>query len=229
MADGARLITGGRREGALFSPTVLDRVSPGSELVTRARTLVKSPGGTVPTTTTTSTTTSTTIASSTTTTTPISTTTTSTTIVAATTSTTLPAASVAACGVIDCDDGNPCTIDICTPGLGCRHDPVDFAALRHGIESDVVVRACIGQRVPPVVTGLIRRARAQVDQAAHATNPRRARRLVGRALQHLRQSRRLVAAAGTRGHLSAPCAADLGTRIQTAEDRGACLRPLPSP
>ncbi|TMA39373.1 MAG: hypothetical protein E6J79_03615 [Deltaproteobacteria bacterium] len=180
-------------------------------------TLVKNAGGTVPTTTTTSTTTSTT-------TTPTSsTTTTSTTIVGATTSTTLPAAPVAACGVIDCDDGNPCTIDICTPGLGCRHDPVDFAALRHGIESDVVVRACIGQRVPPVVTGLIRRARAQVDQAAHATNPRRARRLVGRALQHLRQSRRLVAAAGARGHLSAPCAADLGTRIQTAEERGACL------
>src|SRR5205807_1909996 len=118
-------------------------------------TLVKSPGGTVPTTTTTSTTTSTTIASSPTTTTPISTTTTSTTVVGATTSTTLPAAPVAACGVIDCDDGNPCTIDICTPGLGCRHDPVDFAALRHGIESEAVVDGCIGQRVPPLVTGLI--------------------------------------------------------------------------
>ena len=35
VADGARLITGGRRDGALFSPTILDRVSPGSELVTR--------------------------------------------------------------------------------------------------------------------------------------------------------------------------------------------------
>src|SRR4029077_10104032 len=94
------------------------------------------------------------------------TTTTSTTIAGSTTSTTLPAAPVTACSAVNCDDGIPCTLDTCTPGAGCRHDPIDFAAVRQSIETEVVVDACTGQHVPPLVTGLMRRARAQVDQAA---------------------------------------------------------------
>jgi phosphonoacetaldehyde dehydrogenase len=33
IREGAHLVTGGRRDGALVSPTVLDRVSPGAEIV----------------------------------------------------------------------------------------------------------------------------------------------------------------------------------------------------
>jgi len=115
------------------------------------------------------------------------------------------------------------------PGRGCRHDAVDFAALSRTIESEIVVDSCVGQHVPPLVMGLVRQARGQADRAAQATNPAHARRLVGRALQHLRRSRGLVAVAGRHGHLSATCASSLEARIQTAEDRGACLRPLSSP
>jgi len=171
-------------------------------------TLVKGPGSTTSTTTTSSTTT-TTIAGST------------------TTSTTLPPPPAAACDPGTCDDGNPCTLDTCAPGEGCRHDPVDLAALRASVESGFTVGACVGQPVPALVTALLRQAHGQVERAAHTTSPVRARRLLGRALQRLRGSGRRASVAARRGRISASCAAGLGAQIRTAEDRGACLEPSP--
>jgi len=225
---------------AVDGDTLTEEMIGNDGTVRDSMTLSKGPGGTGSTTTSSTTTTTTVTSTTTSTTTPSyattsttvavasTTTSTSTTIAGSTTSTTLPPP-IAACRAIDCDDGNPCTLDTCTADGRCRHVPVDFTALRLSIETQVVADACSGQRIPPLVVGLMRRAHAQVDKAAHATNPRRARRLVGHALQHLRQSRRLVAAAGGHGHLSAECASSLEARIQMAEDRGACLQPLSSP
>ena len=131
-------------------------------------TLVKSPGSTPSTTTTSSTTT---------------TTSTSATSGGSTTTSTTRAAD--ACGRRACDDGNRCTLDTCAPGGGCRHEPVDLAALRASIDSEFTVDACVGQPAPVLVTALLRQARGQVEQAAHATNLVRARRLLARALQSL--------------------------------------------
>ena len=173
-------------------------------------TLVKSPGSTPSTTTTSSTTT---------------TTSTSATSGGSTTTSTTRAAD--ACGRRACDDGNRCTLDTCAPGGGCRHEPVDLAALRASIDSEFTVDACVGQPAPVLVTALLRQARGQVEQAAHATSLVRARRLLARALQSLRRSGRRASVAARRGRMSASCAAALGAGIRTAEDRGTCLAPLP--
>ena len=132
-----------------------------------------------------------------------------------------------ACGRRACDDGNRCTLDTCARGGGCRHEPVDLAALRASIDSEFTVDACVGQPAPVLVTALLRQARGQVEQAAHATNLVRARRLLARALQSLRRSGRRASVAARRGRMSASCAAALGAGIRTAEDRGTCLAPLP--
>src|SRR5438552_2233036 len=171
-------------------------------------TLVKSPGSTPSTTTTSSTTTTTSATSG-----------------GSTTTSTTRAAG--ACGRRACDDGNRCTLDTCAPGGGCRHEPVDLAALRASIDSEFTVDACVGQPAPVLVTALLRQARGQVEQAAHATNLVRARRLLARALQSLRRSGRRASVAARRGRMSASCAAALGAGIRTAEDRGTCLAPLP--
>ena len=171
-------------------------------------TLVKSPGSTPSTTTTSSTTTTTSATSG-----------------GSTTTSTTRAAD--ACGRRACDDGNRCTLDTCAPGGGCRHEPVDLAALRASIDREFTVDACVGQPAPVLVTALLRQARGQVEQAAHATNLVRARRLLARALQSLRRSGRRASVAARRGRMSASCAAALGAGIRMAEDRGTCLAPLP--
>lgn len=45
-----------------------------------------------------------------------------------TSSTTLPPPTLPACAALDCDDGEACTVDACSPASGCVHEPVPTAA-----------------------------------------------------------------------------------------------------
>ena len=144
-----------------------------------------------------------------------------------TTTTTIPPApsGQAACIVTDCDDRDPCTVDACVPGEGCRHARVDVAILRALIDRDLAVEPCAGERLPRAIVGLLRRARRRVDRVATLGGMRRARGFLARALAPLRRIEVVTLAATHRHRLSAACADGLRNNVRAAEARGECLWP----
>ncbi len=78
----------------------------------------------------------------------------------ATTTTTTTVPDTATCGALDCDDGNPCTQDLCAPVAGCLHVPLTGPACDDGdrctADDRCVAGLCAGTRVgctPPPCPG----------------------------------------------------------------------------
>jgi len=149
-------------------------------------------------------------------------------LVAATVATLAASRAMAACDPGDptccsadaaCDDGNACTLDTCLPDIGCRHDPIDFDALRASIAADV----CPGEVMPQTVGAPLGRTATLVERASTSRTTSRSRRLVRMALRKLGVGAAKLKAAGRRGLVSPGCASSLGTAIATTEREASCL------
>jgi ELWxxDGT repeat protein len=136
----------------------------------------------------------TTTASTSTTTTSTSTTTTSTLVAIASTSSTLTPVSTTTTTVpcVGCDDGDPCTLDICAAGR-CRHEILDdlegvHCRLRH----TAGLLTCEGG-IPTRLEHRLNRARRLVKRAGEDGEQGDARRFVRMARRRLRTAQRLLA------------------------------------
>jgi hypothetical protein len=122
---------------------------------------------------------------------------------------------------VACDDGDPCTDDVCVAGHACGSKPtVGFASVtctcqRSGPE------ACVGQRVPRSVARRHARLCGGFDGAAAKRTPpfRRLRRDVAA----LNGSMGAVVRARKKGRISNDCAAALEAELHDAKDRAARL------
>lgn len=143
-----------------------------------------------PSTTTTASTSITTTSTSTTST----TTTTSTLVVITSTSSTLTPASTTSTTVpcVACDDGDPCTLEICAAGR-CRHEILDgLEGIHCRLRHSAGLLACEG-RISTRIEHRLNRARRLVKRADEYGEQRGARRLVRMARRRLRTAQRLLA------------------------------------
>jgi hypothetical protein len=131
----------------------------------------------------------------------------------------------------DCDDGDPCTTDSCDPVAGCRFELVDYEAVRRTIEGGRRVDDCDGERMPPDLDRLLRRASKLLGKAGDlraAGDPKRAGHLVARTRARLEEAAKRVQLAGARGVLQ-NCVAALDGRIRNALGQASCVPAFPPP
>jgi hypothetical protein len=123
-----------------------------------------------------------------------------------------------------CDDHDRCTVDTCAATGECRHDRLGFDAIATSLAPSLELAACDGQRVPPAIGRLVKRARRLVEHAAHARRAKRAEQFIRRALDELT---RAVRVAHRARDLSFDCASALGAIVSDGLGRTACLLRLP--
>jgi len=123
---------------------------------------------------------------------------------------------------LDCDDGDPCTVDVCVPTTGCTHAPVGLDLVRGEIEGALATQACVSEPVPARITGPLTRARRLIERAG--TRPADGQALlVASAAQRLTTSAGRTAGAALHGLINDGCASALSATIELAEGHAACL------
>jgi hypothetical protein len=119
----------------------------------------------------------------------------------------------------DCDDGEPCTADACTPS-GCRHDARSgFAAATCAFDVGVPPAGCAGDAPPASIARRFTQAKSFLDRGAGQANPRKARAFVAKASKALRKAAKVVEKAKRKATISSGCAAALATVVGRAESR----------
>jgi hypothetical protein len=117
---------------------------------------------------------------------------------------------------LSCDDGVPCTIDACVAGA-CTHVPATgFEACR--CEFEALPRpheACGGVDLPGGLEKVLSAASRLVTQAPGQNDPRATRPMVRNALHRLGKASRLVQRARRKG-TSTACVAELSSQIHDA-------------
>jgi hypothetical protein len=114
---------------------------------------------------------------------------------------------------VSCDDGDPCTADLCSPGGGCTRTAArggDAAACVLSAASSAAV--CASSAAPRVIARRLAQANELLLRTDNAGR-HRARRLVKRARARLRQA---LAAVARSQVLSPTCAASLRQGFKTA-------------
>jgi hypothetical protein len=115
-----------------------------------------------------------------------------------------------------CDDGDPCTVDACVPGVGC------VAAPASGVPSVTCTcrrddpAACASDLLPASIVIRQQRVCGLFDGAAATTDATLARRRLRRALRNLKDAITNVA---RRKSLSDGCASALDAALRDAKSR----------
>jgi hypothetical protein len=118
-----------------------------------------------------------------------------------------------------CDDGDPCTDDVCVPGDGCVSTPASGFASVTCTCGRSAPAACLGQRVPEAIAR--RHARLCSGFADAATKRGVPLRRLRRDLTTLKGSMGVVARARKKRRISNDCAAALLTEVHDAKQRAA--------
>ena len=133
-----------------------------------------------------------------------------------------PAVRPTKCTAASCDDGNPCTVDVCSV-LTCDHrDAIGFASVRCIFDSKgLKAPLCTGTHLPASVGKQINHARQLVDRAAAAASKKQ-RKLLKAARQAITQVRHAVKKLG---HKAArrQCTDPLGALLADAQRRADAL------
>jgi len=119
----------------------------------------------------------------------------------------------------DCNDGNPCTDDVCTPAGRCINQATGgVERLACIFEGDLAETACNGEPVPRRVERLVARALSLLDRAEPESRPKKARRLAKKAARRLKSAGRIARRAPFRAEnpISEECANELGGTIEEA-------------
>jgi len=116
---------------------------------------------------------------------------------------------------VSCDDGVPCTTDACVAGV-CEHVPASgFDACRCKFEELPQPLAGCDARLPANLESLLEGTAQLVERAPGHDDPHAARPMVRRAIQRLAKASRLVPRARRKGVATA-CVEDLTSRIRSA-------------
>ena len=111
-----------------------------------------------------------------------------------------------------CDDGDPCTVDVCTAD-GCGHDPMTgLPGCRCWIDDGWTPPPCSGVQLPAGIASRLATARRLVDGAE---DTKRGRRAVAKALRQLRRAAALSRTAGEHA-LPDACATVVEQRIRSS-------------
>ena len=120
-------------------------------------------------------------------------------------------------GGIPCDDGEPCTDDLCFPGVGCEHaDKTGVAAVTCTCERELPAE-CADQAIPKRIQNYRIRACRLFSQALQG-KPGRQRHRLKQGAKGLRRGISAVVQAQLRG-LAPECAAALADQFRDASDR----------
>jgi hypothetical protein len=104
-----------------------------------------------------------------------------------------------------CDDGDPCTTDVCAAAV-CAHEPLaGFAAACSLCRAGFGRPACAGVGVPGPVARKIAQGCQRHGQALATPNAKRQRRLGRRALASLAKAVRATRKTADKGKLPANC------------------------
>jgi hypothetical protein len=119
---------------------------------------------------------------------------------------------------IDCTGGDPCVTSTCDESAGCETAPITGnAAVLCVYQRPYPPPACLGERVPKSVRGLLRKASRLSARGIERNDPR----LFVKADKKLARARKAIdkAALRKRNPQSAPCATALGSLVDDARRR----------
>jgi uncharacterized delta-60 repeat protein len=121
-----------------------------------------------------------------------------------------------------CDDGDPCTDDVCQANGRCGHTPVGgTGAVTCAFHRAFLGGPCAGEKVPRAIGRGFTHAGRLADRAVGQKKAKKAKQLAGRATRILRKTLKLVARAARRRRkgISAQCAASLRDLMTDARSR----------
>jgi hypothetical protein len=118
----------------------------------------------------------------------------------------------------ECDDGNACTADACTPAGGCIAHVLTLADVDADFLGTLEPPSC--ERVPRAVRALFRKAGMLVTHASR--HSAKAQRSLARALERLRRAGTRASKATGRS-VSSECGTALGNALEQARARVECL------
>jgi subtilisin family serine protease len=117
-----------------------------------------------------------------------------------------------------CNDGNPCTQDLCDPASGCRFPPVE-GIVAVSCALDAGLPGCPGSVLPAGVERRFAKAQQLVGRAEQARSRGKQRTLLRQAARALKRALAVAARAQRRGTLSQACAGSLAETLGEASDR----------
>lgn len=123
----------------------------------------------------------------------------------------------------DCDDGDPCTVETCSPDTGCAGTPLgglDGAACT----CERAAPAACDAGLPAIVASHIAESCRRIALARDGT-PGRARRDLARAATRFTRARHAVDKLARRAALTPSCAAALDAALRDARERTRSARP----
>ena len=111
-----------------------------------------------------------------------------------------------------CDDGDECSVDSCTTGAGCTHEPVEgFDGTSCLCDRGLADERCAA--IPSSIGKRFGRACALLERASEASSHRRARQLVREAVKMLTRTVRLTRRGPAHKRLAGACADGLGAAL----------------
>jgi subtilisin family serine protease len=117
-----------------------------------------------------------------------------------------------------CDDGDPCTQNLCDPASGCRFPTVE-GIVAVACALDAGLPGCAGSSLPPGVEHRFAKAQRLVTRAESARGTAKQRALLRRAASALKRALRVAARAQRRGTLAEACASSVAQTLNIARDR----------
>ena len=122
----------------------------------------------------------------------------------------------------DCDDRDPCTIDLCVPPGQCGYTPVGFPATQAKFTTSLKSESlCSGRRIPGALTENFKHAGKLVEAASAAPSAKRQRKLVKKAILELQHASSVLMR--NQKALGAECFGALRIRINGGKSRTGCL------
>jgi subtilisin family serine protease len=117
-----------------------------------------------------------------------------------------------------CDDGDPCTQNLCDPTTGCRFPTVE-GVVAVSCALDVGLPGCAGSDLPRGIQRRFARAQRLVSRAEQATKRSKQRKLLRQAARSLKGALAIVSRSQRRGTLDEACGVSLAQTLGEARDR----------
>jgi len=124
----------------------------------------------------------------------------------------------AASAPLVCDDGDPCTQNLCDPASGCRFPTVE-GIIAVSCALDVGLPGCADSALPRSIERRFAKAQRLVTRAESARGKSKQRRLLRQAASALKGALKLAARAERRGSLSESCASSVAETLNIARNR----------
>jgi hypothetical protein len=117
-----------------------------------------------------------------------------------------------------CDDGDPCTQNLCDPTTGCRFPTVE-GVVAVSCALDVGLPGCAGSDLPRGIQRRFARAQRLVGRAEQSHNRGKQRKLLGQAARSLKGALAIANRAQRRGKLDEACGVSLAQTLGEARNR----------